>query len=155
MSIQRLRKAIPDISDDSYFTQAIVQGVKGFSLSYVNLSTEFVKEAHAHLLSVVVWTVQPSTNDMAQIAALGKFANQIRLANCVVGIDGVITNDVAGSIKALEASDSPVDEPSYIGLKDGFVVLIAIMATVAGILIGVFATYLFLQKRIRYNTLPE
>jgi hypothetical protein len=73
MTIQRLRKAIPDISDDLYFSQAIVQGIKGFSLSFSTITADFVREAHAHLVSVVAWTV--SAEDIANINGIGKKNN--------------------------------------------------------------------------------
>lgn len=63
-------------------------GVRGFSLGFRSLTPAFVAAAHARLMPVFAWTVDDSDDVNAVID---------------VGVDGIITNDVANAVSVISA----------------------------------------------------
>jgi glycerophosphoryl diester phosphodiesterase len=83
----RLTSPVPtDTLDSSYFDRMKQIGFSGFSVNYQNLTQAFVDAAHKNGMKVYAWTINESP-DVA-LAAL-------------MGVDGVITDDAANTMKLL------------------------------------------------------
>jgi len=83
----RLTSKVPtETVNDAYFKKAKSIGLSGFSVNWQYLTQEFVKGAQASGMKVYAWTLnEPS--DLAGAALLG--------------VDGIITDDSAATIKLL------------------------------------------------------
>ena len=83
----RLTSKVPtETVNDAYFKKAKSIGLSGFSVNWQHLTQPFVKGAQSNGMKVYVWTL----NDPADIAGAA-----------VLGVDGVITDDSAATIKLL------------------------------------------------------
>jgi hypothetical protein len=47
-----------------------------------------------------------------------------------------------------------VELEEEVGLKAGYVALVAILCSVSGIVVGAIATWLIVSKRLNYNKIP-
>ena len=83
----RLTSKVPaEIVNDAYFAKAKSIGLNGFSVNWQYLTEEFVRGAQANGMKVYTWTV----NEPSDIAGAA-----------LLGVDGVITDDSAATIKLL------------------------------------------------------
>jgi glycerophosphoryl diester phosphodiesterase len=83
----RLTGQVPtDHFDDAYFARMKQIGLTGFSVNWLNLTQAFTDAAHAHGMKVYAWTI----NDAPDIAGAA-----------LLGVDGVITDDAANTMKLL------------------------------------------------------
>jgi glycerophosphoryl diester phosphodiesterase len=85
----RLTSNIPtETIDDDYFEKMKSLGFSGFSVNWQYLTQEFVQGAQRNGMKVYVWTL----NDSPDIAGAA-----------LLGVDGVITDDPAATIKLLDS----------------------------------------------------
>jgi glycerophosphoryl diester phosphodiesterase len=95
-----LRKYLPDVpmillhgtlpiatTDDAYFEKMKQIGFGGFSINWPIITKQFIDAAHKHGMKIYVWTV----NEPVDIA--GATLN---------GVDGIITDDPAATMKLIE-----------------------------------------------------
>jgi len=85
----RLTSKVPtETVDDAYFATMKSIGFSGFSVNWQYLTDKFTRAAQKHGMKVYAWTV----NDAPDIAGAA-----------LLGVDGVITDDSAATIKLLAA----------------------------------------------------
>jgi glycerophosphoryl diester phosphodiesterase len=84
----RLTSPVPtDTLESSYFDRMKQIGFSGFSVNYQHLTQAFVEAAHKNGMKVYAWTI----NDAPDVALAA-----------LMGVDGVITDDAANTMKLLE-----------------------------------------------------
>jgi len=83
----RLTAKVPtETIDDAYFAKMKQIGFSGFSVSWPYLTKQFIDAAHKNGMKIYVWTI----NDNPEIAGAA-----------LAGVDGVITDDAAATMKTL------------------------------------------------------
>jgi glycerophosphoryl diester phosphodiesterase len=85
----RLTSKVPtDTINDAYFAAMKQKGFSGFSVNWQYLSKEFIDTAQKNGMKVYAWTL----NEPIDIAGA-----------CLNGVDGVITDDPAATMKLVES----------------------------------------------------
>lgn len=83
----RLTTKVPtDTIEDAYFAKMKQIGFSGFSVSWPYLTQEFTDAAHKNGMKIYVWTI----NDNPEIGGAA-----------LLGVDGIITDDAAATMKTL------------------------------------------------------
>jgi len=80
----------PNEFPPAFFADVSRRGVRCFWYNHASITDEFVREAHRRAMSVIVWTLDdPGSMEVARDR----------------GVDGILSNDTALAISALEAAE--------------------------------------------------